>query len=180
MDRGSARPAQSLWSTRSSSTTARRAPGAWDGRTNTNNTFDWTPGASGTFALQAWARRAGSGSAYDVWRGTDYLDVFSSPARMKSLTVDTTFPATTGTPITWTATASGGTSTLEYRFVIYNASTGWRVLREYSPSRTATWTPAANQAGTYSVQVLVRSAGSASSFEDWQGTSPLDQVTDRF
>jgi hypothetical protein len=138
---------------------------------NTNNTFDWTPGATGTFALQAWARRAGSSSAYDVWRGTDYLDVFSSPARIKSLTADTTFPTTTGTPITWTATASGGTSALEYRFVIYNASTGWRVLREYSQTRTVTWTPSASEAGTYAIQVWVRSTGSASAYEDWQGTA---------
>ena len=150
-----------------------RSKGTWTvGRPyNATNTFDWTPGATGTFALQAWARKAGSSSAYDVWRGTDYLDVFSSPARMKSVTVDTTFPASRGTPITWTATASGGTSALEYRFVIYNASTGWRVLKEYSQSRTAMWTPGANEAGTYALQVWVRSTGSASSFEDWQGTA---------
>jgi hypothetical protein len=106
-----------------------------------------------------------------VWRGTDYLDVFSSPARIKSLTADTTFPTTTGTPITWTATASGGTSALEYRFVIYNASTGWRVLREYSQTRTVTWTPSASEAGTYAIQVWVRSTGSASAYEDWQGSA---------
>jgi len=87
------------------------------------------------------------------------------------VTVDTTFPASRGTPITWTATASGGTSALEYRFVIYNASTGWRVLKEYSQSQAATWTPGANEAGTYALQVWVRSTGSASSFEDWQGTA---------
>jgi hypothetical protein len=150
-----------------------RAQGTWRvGRQyNTNNTFDWTAGVSGTFALQAWARKAGSSSAYDVWRGTDYVEVFNSPAKMKSLTTDVTFPVSVGTPITWTATASGGTSALEYRFVIYNAASGWKVLKEYSQSTTATWTPAAHEAGTYAIQVWVRSTGSAVAFEDWQGTS---------
>jgi hypothetical protein len=150
-----------------------RSKGTWSVARpyNTINTFDWTPGVSGTFALQAWARRAGSNSAYDVWRGTDYLDVFNSPARLKSFTADTAFPSTRGTPITWTAIASGGTSALEYRFVIYTASTGWRVLREYSQNRSVTWTPGSNEAGTYALQVWVRSTGSAAAYEDWQGTS---------
>jgi N-acetylmuramoyl-L-alanine amidase len=150
-----------------------RSKGTWSvGRQyNPSNTFNWTPGASSTYALQVWARRPGSSAAYDAWRGTDYLDVFSSPAKLKSVTVDAAFPSPTGTPITWTATASGGTAALEYRFVIYNASTGWRVLQEYSPSRSTTWTPRAQDAGTYAVQVWVRSTGSASSFEDWQATS---------
>jgi hypothetical protein len=55
--------------------------------------------------------------------------------------------------------------------VIYNAASGWRVLKEYSQSTTATWTPAAHEAGTYAIQVWVRSTGSAAAFEDWQGTS---------
>lgn len=138
---------------------------------NGNNTFNWTPGTAGTYALQVWARRAGSSAQYDLWRGTDFLDVFSTPARLKPLTVNATFPGSVGTPITWTATASGGTTTaLEYRFIIFNQTTGWRVLQEYSSNRSVTWTPTAQEAGANALQVWVRSVGSASLYEDWQGT----------
>ena len=63
---------------------------------NGNNTFNWTPGTAGTYALQVWARRAGSSAQYDLWRGTDFLDVFSTPARLKPLTVNATFPGSVG------------------------------------------------------------------------------------
>jgi N-acetylmuramoyl-L-alanine amidase len=138
---------------------------------NASNTFNWTPGSAGTYAFQVWARRSGSGAQYDLWRGTDFLDVFSSPARLKPLAVSSSFPVSVGTPITWTATASGGTTTaLEYRFIIFNQTTGWRVLQEYSSNRSVTWTPTTQEAGTNALQVWVRSVGSASVYEDWQGT----------
>jgi hypothetical protein len=121
--------------------------------------------------VQVWARRAGSTATYEVWRGTDYLVVSSSPAHLTSFTTATALPGRAGTPITWSAVASGGTTTaLEYRFVLYSASSGWRVLGEYSASRTVTWTPAAQEAGTHALQVWVRSLGSAASYEDWSGT----------
>ena len=80
------------------------------------------------------------------------------------------FPASVGTPITWSAAASGGHTTgLEYRFMLLNTATGWSVLREYSTSRSVVWTP--SQAGTYALQVWVRSVGASEAYEDWQGTA---------
>ena len=135
------------------------------------NTFAWTPGNAGSYALQVWARRKGSTAAYEVWRGTEYLEVSSSPARMTSLTTASALPGRSGTPVTWTATASGGTTTaLEYRFVLYSASSGWRIVSDYSASRTLTWTPGVQDAETHALQVWVRSVGSTAAYEDWRGT----------
>jgi len=135
-----------------------------------SNTFTWTPGTAGTYVLQAWARRTGSSVPYDIWRGTDLLTIGNARAQVKAFTSSTTFPAAVGTPITWSAAASGGHTTgLEYRFLLLNTATGWSVLRDYATSRSVVWTPTV--AGTYAVQVWVRSVGSAETYEDWQGTS---------
>ena len=136
-----------------------------------SSSFTWTPETSGTYALQVWARRAGSSASYDMWRGTDLFNIFSSPAHMKSLAADVALPAPVNTPITWTAVANGGTKTpLQYRFVVYRENVGWRVLQEYSSSNTLVWTPGPGEAGRYALQVWVRSAGSAAAYEDWLGT----------
>ncbi len=133
------------------------------------NTFAWTPGRPGSYAVQVWARRTGSTASYEVWRGTEYLVVGSSPAHLTSFTTVTAMPGRAGTSITWSAVASGGTTTaLEYRFVLYSASSGWSVLGEYGAGRNVTWTP--EDAGTYALQVWVRSVGSAAGYEDWRGT----------
>ena len=103
-----------------------------------SNTFTWTPGTAGTYVLQAWARRTGSSSPYDIWRGTDLLTVGNARAQVKVFTSNATFPAAVGTAITWSAAASGGHTTgLEYRFLLLNTATGWSVLRDYSTSRSA-------------------------------------------
>jgi hypothetical protein len=148
------------------------ATGTWRlGRPyGSGNTFAWTPGAPGTYVIQAWARRPGSTAAYDIWRGTDYFTIGNAPAKLTSLQSSVGFPANVGTPMTWSAAASGGHTTgLEYRFMLLNTATGWSVLREYSTSRSVVWTP--SQAGTYALQVWVRSVGASEAYEDWQGTA---------
>ena len=72
--------------------------------------FTWTPTATGTYALQVWARQVGSTSNYDVYASSGYFSVSKGPVVMKSLTADTNLPAATGTTITWTAKARGGSA----------------------------------------------------------------------
>ena len=47
----------------------------------------------------------------------------SAPATLTSLTANVSFPVAPGTPITWTAVASGGTAPLQYQFWRYNIAT---------------------------------------------------------
>ena len=137
---------------------------------SSSNTFTWTPATTGKYLIQVWVRRVGSTAPYDVWRGTDYLDVSASPARIVSFTPSISLPTTVGTPVTWTAVGSGGTQApLQYKFYLYTAGVGWTMLRDYAPGNTFTWTPTAP--GTYSLQVWVRSNGSTATYEGYAGTS---------
>jgi hypothetical protein len=72
----------------------------------------------------------------------------------------------------WTAIGTGGTAgPLQYKFWRYNASTGlWTVVQDYSTANTFSWTPAADEVGTYMLQTWVRSGGSSAQYEGWAGT----------
>jgi hypothetical protein len=150
-----------------------RGTGTWSlARTySTNGTFVWTPTSAGSYLFQVWARKVGSTADYDLWKGTDYIDVASGPAQVVSLTADQALPARAGTAIKWTAIASGGTaSPLQYKFVLYTEGVGWSVLSDWSTSNTVTWTPTSGDIGNHVVQVWVRSAGSTQTYEGWMGS----------
>ena len=136
------------------------------------NTYTWYPTA-GTHAVQVWVRNAGSSTAFDAYTGTGYFTVTAPAAKLLSFTADRTFPALYGTPITWTATATGGTLPVEYKFLRYSTSTGWIVAREYSSINTYTWFP---PMGTNAIQVWVRTVGSLAGYQD-HGGSGLFQVS---
>jgi hypothetical protein len=85
-----------------------------------------------------------------------------APATITSIVASTSYPLNAGHSVTWTANATGGTSSLEYRFYLYR-KTGWTLARDYAASNTFTWTPTASDLGEpYTVQVWVRSVGSLS------------------
>ena len=149
-----------------------RATGTWANARaySTTNTFTWTPSAAGTYLIQVWVRRVGTTAAYELWRGTDYLEVAATPAKVVSFTPSISLPTNVGTPVTWTAVGSGGTmAPLQYKFYLYTAGVGWTLLRDYGTGNTFTWTPTAP--GTYSLQVWVRSAGSTATYEGYAGTA---------
>lgn len=150
-----------------------RGTGTWSKARSysTSKTFTWTPTAVGTYAFQVWARQVGSTADYDVWRSTDYLEVVSSPAKLISLTPSVSLPGKVGSPITWTAVGSGGTAApLQYKFYLYSESTGWRLLRDWGTTNTYTWTPASGDVGQNALQVWIKSAGSAETYESWIGS----------
>src|SRR6185436_10587727 len=111
-----------------------------------------------------------SQAPYDAWKGSGECSAIASPVQMTAFSANTTFPVTVNTPITWTATATGGSGNLEYQYWRYRAATGsWTIVQPYSPVNTFTWQPSAGEADTYAVQVWVRSVGSAASWEAWSG-----------
>ena len=137
---------------------------------STSSQAVWTPSAAGSYWLQVWVRSAGSGASYEAWRNSDAFTV-SAPSSVviSGVVPSPASPRAVGTPITWTATASGGTAPLQFRFWIYSQNTAtWMLLQDYSTSNQAVWTPSAT--GAYHVQVWVRSAGSAASYEAWRNS----------
>jgi len=154
-----------------------KAGGAWTMARDyaPSNRFTWTPGsgAEGSYAVQVWVRNAGSSAAYDTWAGTPFFTIGgSTAANVVSLTANQSMPAMTGSSIVWTAIATGGTAgPLQYKFWRYSQTTGtWSVVQDYSAANAFTWTPAAEDAGTYAIQAWVRSAGSSASCEGWVST----------
>jgi hypothetical protein len=78
-----------------------------------------------------------------------------------------------GQPNLFSAQATGGTSPLTYKFLLFNGTT-WAVGQDWSTSNTWSWTPSA--AGTYTVQVWGRNAGSANVYDAWSGMTFTVQV----
>jgi hypothetical protein len=69
-----------------------------------------------------------------------------------------------GSPVIWTATASGDGSTLVYQFSVAEASGPYHMVQDFSLSNSFTWNPM--QEGTYEIQVTVKDSYSISSAGD--------------
>jgi len=135
--------------------------------------YTWVPAASdtGTHALQVWVRKAGFLAVpYQDWRGTGIFTIGPPlPLVVTSLVSAPGLPVPAGTPVVWSASTSGGIGPIEYLFWVFNGTINqWTLGRSYSTQSSFTWTPSA--AGIFALQVWVRSAGSAASYEAWAGS----------
>jgi hypothetical protein len=96
----------------------------------------------------------------------------AAPPTAVSLTPSPVSPAMVGTSVKFTAAASGGTGTYEYKFLLrLPGDTTWNMVRAYSTEPTWTWNTAGLAVGTYQVVVQARGVGSTSSFETSQAIS---------
>ena len=128
------------------------------------------PPSPGTYSFQVWVRNAGSSARLDAFQSFGpYTAVRPAAPAATSLTADYASPMPAGTPITWTATASGGTGPYTYQFWISNGSTS-TIGRAWSTTPTWTWIP--STPGTYSVQVWIRNAGSAAQYNARRDADP--------
>jgi len=133
-----------------------------------SKSFTWTPaaGEEGTYAMRVWVRVTGSTDPFDARRETAPFTIANTSLVIGSLEADAALPAPTGAPITFKAKASGGPAPLQYRFYRLNRQTNiWTMVRDYSTVDNYTWTPAATDEGSYSVQVWVRRAGSTAAYD---------------
>jgi hypothetical protein len=136
-----------------------------------SSTWAWTPPAGGTYLVQVWVRNAGSEATYDAWLGSaPFVVAGGLPLAMQSLVANRTFPVSAGTPVTWTASATGGVGPYTYKFWVFNG-TSWSVGQDWSESNSWVWTPPA--AGAYNIQVWVRNAGSGATFDTWGAVGPI-------
>jgi hypothetical protein len=129
-----------------------------------SNTFAWTPTSSGTgYRVGVWIRNAGStADTYDnpLSNGSIPFSVTGGMASglvMTSLTANPASPQAAGTPVTFTAMATGGTAPYQYKWWVFDGST-WTAMQNWTSSNTFTWTPASPGTG-YRVGVWIRNAG---------------------
>ncbi len=140
----------------------------------TSNTFLWATGSAdvGQHKFGVWVRSAGSPAAYESYLGTAVFTITAATATATSLTANVTFPVPAGTQVTWTATATGGTAPLQYRFWRFDVATGiWTMVRDYTTSNTFLWATGSADVGQHKFGVWVRSAGSPAAYESYLGTS---------
>jgi hypothetical protein len=82
-----------------------------------------------------------------------------------SVTATPSSPRAAGTPITVTATATGGTDSYQFKWWVWNGS-AWSVGQDWNTSTTFVWTPQA--AGTYELHAWVRNSGvTADTWQAW-------------
>ena len=113
----------------------------------------WTPAAAGNYLLSVTAQDGITGTEVNT---TLLVYHHQRPAdRRVARRPLPTSPQPVNTPITLTATATGGTN-VQYQFWLYNpaATPAWSQLQAYSTLTTCTWTPAA--AGNYLLSVTAQ------------------------
>ena len=120
---------------------------------STAKTFSYTPTEAGSYKVKVYVKDTDETKVYKTG-GTVTVTAASSALVISSIKAGVT-SATTGEPITWTATASGGTGTLQYYFIVYKDGTKVKT-RAYSTANTFSYIPA--EPGTYKVKVYVKDA----------------------
>jgi hypothetical protein len=90
--------------------------------------------------------------------------VTGSGLTVPSVTADKASPQAAGTPLTLTATATGGVAP-QYKWWVWNGS-AWAVARDWAAGNTLPWTPPAP--GNYELQAWVRNGGvTADTWQAW-------------
>jgi subtilisin family serine protease len=136
-----------------------------------SNVLVWTPPFGGTYKLQVWVRSTNSQAPYEASAGSAEFSVTPGPVQITAFGANVAFPTPVNTIIMWTAAATGGTGNFEYQYWRYRASTNiWTLVQKYSALSTFTWQPSAGEAGTYAVQVRVRSVGSTAPMQASRST----------
>jgi hypothetical protein len=128
----------------------------------TANQFTWTPTTvNPNYRIGVWARS--SGSARDAGETTNSIAFAtagggptSGPVSTVSIVANRVAPQAPGTPITWTATPTGGVAPLQYKWWVYDGKT-WIVIGNWSASNTFSWTPGTANAG-FRIAVWVKGA----------------------
>ena len=82
---------------------------------------------------------------------------------LDTLTSTPPYPGAATTSVIWHATAHGGIGPLQFQFWLTGPAGATTLLRDWDASSEMTWTP--DRAGTYAVEVRVRSNGSSATYE---------------
>jgi hypothetical protein len=136
---------------------------------STSNTWTWTPTtANAAYQVTVWARSASSttDAAENANSARSLPFAIGNPAgtlTLTGLTANLNAPQPVGTPVTFTATATGGSAPYQYKWWVFNGS-AWMVLQSWTTSSSMTWTASAS--GAYRIGVWVRNAGSTTDAYD--------------
>jgi hypothetical protein len=142
-------------------------PASW----STSNTFAWTPTtANANYRVAVWARSAGNND--DAGEATGSMPfAIRAVVSAVSVTASHTAPQLTNTPITFTASPTGGTAPYSYKWATSTDGVTWTPA-SWSTSNTFAWTPTTANAN-YRVAVWARSAGNSADAGEATGSMPF-------
>ena len=137
--------------------------GTWNavGSWSSSNQFSWVPAAANpNYRVSAWVKRASNPA--DAAEASDnrafpITEPISTPVSSVALTTNVAAPQPTGSTIIWTATQSGGTGALVYKWFVTSDGGTWNAVGTWTSSNQFTWTPAV-ASPNYSVSVWVKRA----------------------
>lgn len=129
-------------------------------------TWEWaTVGqVAGNYQVVVHARNAGSSAEVEVSATQGFT--LHDPAAAVTLDLENSSPTTIGAIVTFTAAASGGSGSYQYRFLLQEpGDISPEVVQEYAADATWEWTTTGQAAGDYQVVVQARNAGSTAEVE---------------
>jgi hypothetical protein len=88
-----------------------------------------------------------------------------------TLTPSVASPVTIGTAVTFTAAASGGSGSYQYKFLLRTPGGTLNTVRDYSSTASWAWSTSGLLAGTCQVVVHARNVGSTKSYETYRAVS---------
>jgi hypothetical protein len=144
--------------------------GTW----TSSNQFTWTPTvANANHRVSAWVKHASNPK--DEWEATSERPFAvtvavpsSTPVASVALTTNVASPQPAGSTIVWTATPTGGTGALVYKWFVSTDGASWSTNGLWAASNQFTWTPAVASANSR-VSVWVKRASNPK--DEWEATS---------
>lgn len=129
---------------------------------STIDSFTWTPGAANDrYRVGVWARSSGNSQDKAEASASSAFVITvppGVPVQAVTLSADKTAPQFVGTSITFSATPTGGSSPVEYKWFLYDGSPRWQPLTGWSTSPKFVWTPTAANAN-WGIRVWARANG---------------------
>jgi hypothetical protein len=125
-------------------------------------TFTWSNILKGTYSITA--------KAYDSNGKTSVsspvsFTVYSKATGVTFSSISQASPCPVGTSVTFKASASGGSGSYQYQFLVKNPVSGWATTQAYSTNSSFIWNTPGLPTGTYYIQVMARNLGSTAIYE---------------
>jgi hypothetical protein len=145
---------------------------------STDRDWTWNTGGIDTYGIytvMVYARNAGSQANREAYRTVSYAIVEEPPVDGLTLASDVTSPRPAGAKVKFTAQATGGAAPYDYEYRFYLRAPGSTTYTPvgddatgYSSDTDWTWDTTSSMAGTYTVMVYARNAGSLANYEKYR------------
>jgi hypothetical protein len=130
--------------------------------------------ASGTYFVWVDVRNVGSAAEVEVFKQIPYEITTGTLPITVGLTAAPASSAPAGDNVVFTATATGGSGSYEYRFWLFSGG-AWSEVQPYGTANAWTWQTILADQGSHFVWVDVRNAGSAAEVEAFRQIGYLVQ-----